>query len=788
MQEDLPDLPKDTVLASLGRFATRYTDSGWLDALALRASRRQVGTEGLLRRAREGRWDRLNRRDLAWFGHVLAANLSASWTLTDVVTVLDNALKSPDPPRVSTRIWSLYLQALYLAGRTDPVGDLGADRLDLVDPDVLWGVRTDTLNPFLHTSEERMPWLSSLSEPFTQVDAVPLGLLAKDHEAFDRLTCLHTGHAHGELVSVIMPVFNPDQSLLTAVRSVLDQTWLDLELLLCDDGSTSGLALIEEAASLDQRVRILRTDQNAGAYSAKNRGLAAARGRYITTHDADDFSHPERIERHIAAMGASGAIATLSQSIRVSAHLGLTALGRSPKRVNLSSLFFERDVVLPALGGFDPVRRAADTEFLQRIKARFSTESVVMLDEPLAVIQTTPDSLSRNDFGMLHRNPARDVYRVGFDGWHAQITRGRSSAFLQPQARAPFPAPAHISGVPEPPEGPVDLVFLANPMASAPIDLGRIVQACAAMGIRMALVEFFGVDDARHPPRSAGDELAIAVSDRAIRWVLPDETVTARAAVILDSQALLLMPGKRLADVRVEHLFLAESRADIANPARLRARASAVGTPHVHWLPTNQAVAQRLRERDSASSIAAPAQWHLADVAAPLGRHDRRPVPGWTNVGMVPARGVSRSAQQRWMQALVPRDERSSLQCYGRGPTSLVGRPIERLAPSALSRESFLRQVHFLIAPPSPNPRLSELVVAAWAHGVVVLAEEQMRPHLGDCALYPAGDPDTLIAGIQSDPSLYFDTQGLAARWVTDHASPAALINTVRMLLSYSQR
>lgn len=789
MRKDLPELPPDTVLATIGRLATRYEDSRWLDALAMRASGGEVGARDLLLRTRENRWERLNRRDLAWFAHIVAANLNDAWSLTDVATILEHALQRPDPPRVGSRVWSLYLQALYLSGSDDPVHDFGVDRLHLVDPEVLWGVRTDTMNPFLHGHmAARAQWLQLFSEPFTRVGAAALSLAADDHEPFDRLVCRRINGIDGELVSVVMPVFNPDQSLLTAVRSVLDQTWVDLELLLCDDGSTSGRAFIAEAVRLDSRVRLLRSDQNAGAYTAQNRGLAAARGRYITIHGADDFSHPERIQRHVAALVSTGAVATLSHCVRASARLQLTALGRSPRRVNLSSLLFERDVVLPALGGFDPVRRAADTEFIQRIKARFSAESITMLEEPLAVIQTTPNSLSRNDFGMLHRNPAREAYRVGFDGWHAQIAEGTSSALLKPAARAPFPAPSHISGSAEQRHGPVDLVFLANPMASAPIDIGRVVRACAAAGIRMALVEYFGAEDVRRPPRSASDELAKAVASGALRWVLPRETVAARAAVVLDSQALLLMPEKRLEDVHVEHLFLAATRADIANPGRLRARVGAVGTPHVHWLPADDAVARRLRERDPASSIAPAMQWHLACVPTPIAQHDRRPPHGSTNVGMVAARGVSRAARRRWAEALVPRDQRSHLQCYGRGPVELLDRPVERLTQSTTSREAFLDGIQLLIAPPLPSPQLTELIVAAWARGVVVLAEERMCPHLGDRALYPAGEPDALIAELQADPALYFDTQDRATRWVADHASPAALVRSVRSLLACADR
>lgn len=779
MVEGLPALPSDSVLATIGRFATRYPRSGWLDALARRASQGTAGADELLRRVRQQQVDGLDRRDLAWFGYIAAAD--PSWDLEDVLTILDQALAPTGPPDVGVRVWSLYLQALHLAGRRDPDRVFGADRLSLVDPQVLWAVQTDALNPF-RRSEASMPvWLEALSRPFTTAGAAPLRLTSGGTAPFDRLTTAGAAPGGGDLVSVILPVFNPDQSLVTSARSILAQTWRSLELLLCDDGSTSGRAVIDEVAALDDRVRVLRSEHNAGTYSARNRGLTMARGRYLTFQDADDFSHAERIERQVAVLQERGAIATLSHSVRASTRLELTALGRSALRVNLSSLLFDGSAVLPALGGFDSVRKAADTEFVRRIEARFSPASVTVLAEPLAVVQTRPDSLSRNDFGMLRRSPAREAYRVGFEGWHAQIASGAASARLERPARAPFPAPAPISGVADVSPGPVDLVLLANPMASAPVDLGRIVQACSQAGLRLAVVEYFGADDVRHPPRTAGTDLARAVAEGTVHLVLPGEKVTAPVAVMLDSEAALLMPAERLRDVQVERLFLVAPRIGESPSHRIRARAAASGIPHVAWLPTHEAVADALRAGDPDGRILAPMQWHVvaggSGAVSPPPSGSRPPV-----VGMVPARGVSGRARRAWIDAVVPRAPGIELRRLGRGPAALAHRPVVRVGAET-GRDTFLDELDYLLAPPLPRRQLTELVVAAWARGVVVLAEEAMYPLFADAALYPRGEPDALINQAQVEPEVYRSTQQAAASWVRENATPDALVRRVRTLL-----
>ena len=98
-------------------------------------------------------------------------------------------------------------------------------------------------------------------------------------------------------VSVIIPVYNTEKDLRQCLDSVLGQTLYDIEILCVDDGSTdSSPRILEEYAARDPRVRVLH-QENAGAGAARNRGLAAARGRYLSFLDADDFFEPDMLEK-----------------------------------------------------------------------------------------------------------------------------------------------------------------------------------------------------------------------------------------------------------------------------------------------------------------------------------------------------------------------------------------------------------------------------------------------------------------------------------------------------------
>lgn len=100
-------------------------------------------------------------------------------------------------------------------------------------------------------------------------------------------------------ISVVIPVFNGEEFLGAAIESVLAQAELALEILVVDDGST------DESATVAQRfgepVRVIR-QPNSGHVTARNRGLAAARGSYITSLDADDLYSPDKFTLQAARL------------------------------------------------------------------------------------------------------------------------------------------------------------------------------------------------------------------------------------------------------------------------------------------------------------------------------------------------------------------------------------------------------------------------------------------------------------------------------------------------------
>jgi glycosyltransferase involved in cell wall biosynthesis len=102
------------------------------------------------------------------------------------------------------------------------------------------------------------------------------------------------------LVSVIMPSFNAASTIAESITSVLAQTHRQLELIVIDDGSTDGTAVVA-AGTGDSRVKVVQTDRN-GVSAARNRGLALAQGAFIKYLDSDDTINEVMLERQIARL------------------------------------------------------------------------------------------------------------------------------------------------------------------------------------------------------------------------------------------------------------------------------------------------------------------------------------------------------------------------------------------------------------------------------------------------------------------------------------------------------
>lgn len=103
-------------------------------------------------------------------------------------------------------------------------------------------------------------------------------------------------------ISIIVPIYNVEQFLEECVKSILNQTYQDLEVILVNDGSTDRSSEIcDELAATDGRIIVFHQN-NQGTSEARNTGLKLATGQYIGFVDSDDVIHPNMYEWLMAAL------------------------------------------------------------------------------------------------------------------------------------------------------------------------------------------------------------------------------------------------------------------------------------------------------------------------------------------------------------------------------------------------------------------------------------------------------------------------------------------------------
>lgn len=291
-------------------------------------------------------------------------------------------------------------------------------------------LQTDLINPFVSSNEMLMnKWLSKFNRPFARFNLLPISLAATGGVPFNRLTtegaaeCLPV-YPSQKQVSVIFTSFQPKRDdIYAAVQSVISQTWKNLEIIIVNDSSGPAYdSVFEEISKLDNRIKIVTTPRNSGTYIARNLGFGMAQGDFVTGHDDDDWSHPQRIEVQLAFMETNPEAAGCRvHAIACSEDLVLSRLGKAtPEERNASTLMLRRDV-WNRVGGFLAVRKAGDTELFLRVE-RITKQKVQDIQIPLTIIRKAKGSLSNAEFRTGWSHPARRSFKAQYNHWHNTAT------------------------------------------------------------------------------------------------------------------------------------------------------------------------------------------------------------------------------------------------------------------------------------------------------------------------------------------------------------------------------
>lgn len=243
-------------------------------------------------------------------------------------------------------------------------------------------------------------------------------------------------------ISVLLPAFNSERHLEEAARSILDQTYRDLELVIIDDGSTDRTREIARALSQeDPRVQVVAHDQNRGLATRLNEGLSVARGEYIARMDADDVSLPHRLELQVGYLAAHPDIALVGGFIRLfgGKRSCVVRVATSPLHIKWRLLFgnsmghvtvLGRRSFFSETGGYDETLKVAqDFDLWLRATRRFRLANIA---EVLVEVREDPTSTSRRLSPERHSNAIEALNRVHGDLLSSPIPREITALCFSP--------------------------------------------------------------------------------------------------------------------------------------------------------------------------------------------------------------------------------------------------------------------------------------------------------------------------------------------------------------------
>lgn len=101
-------------------------------------------------------------------------------------------------------------------------------------------------------------------------------------------------------VSVIIPAYNAERYIEASMRSAMQQSFSDIEIIVVDDNSCDKTcAIVEKLAEEDHRIRLIRNCQNEGAAQARNKALDICKGEYVALLDCDDIWYSRKLEKQL---------------------------------------------------------------------------------------------------------------------------------------------------------------------------------------------------------------------------------------------------------------------------------------------------------------------------------------------------------------------------------------------------------------------------------------------------------------------------------------------------------
>lgn len=614
-------------------------------------------------------------------------------------------------------------------------------------------------------------WAESINTVFARDGLSPIRIKPnKGKTPFDSIeSTIEARTVEGPLVTVFVPTYNRGSLIGTALKSLVEQTWKNLEIIVIDDGSDDEhLETLKEICARYPEVKVIYQGTNKGAYEARNTALKVAKGEFVTVHDDDDWSHPEKIQVQVGhLMSTPDALGNIIYHARATEELAFTRINNNPvfNQPYFGSLMY-RASVFSDFGVFDPINRSADAEFRDRVVAATGKPIPAVLNVPLSFIRAHSNSLTAGEISRGYIDPARTFYQSSY---------GYAFEDKAPEVSWADVDFAHPLNMIDPDRkkdhGEFDVIFatdFAFPGGTSQLTLNE-VEAAAEQGMRVGMLLLASPLNAGKPAVTKRTT-KVALHENVEVLTLDDRVTT--PLLVVRHPSVLQYVDSLSTNVKAEHLHIVINHPPILKGGKGATydlddvKKNAVELfglePHFH---AESGVTFALASGVTRKSELEDELWpgfthqvnesflHVPDFSSKpvLGRHSRDSALKWPS-------------KMSDLEKAYTTNEKFDVRLMGgindlpKGTQSILRRGAEVLDFDAVPVDEFLKGIDFWVY--FHSDKLTESfgmsIVEAMAHGCLVILPPYMEKNFGDGAIY--GSPEEvagLVDRFWGNPVLY---------------------------------
>lgn len=536
------------------RIAMKNKSTAARDAIAMSATHLLLGNDDLLRIARAFQAGILDAnsvsiyrtwipRSLTSFARILSDQQLRPTDLVDAAAVYELALALWGHGRFDTRDRLIYSEILDTLGRRDKL-ETFIQKTGLKEAHPVQ-CAFYAANECRRAGRQDDEWLKLLNTQLVTAGFAPVLVDTSHEDTLEGLRVDAPAAKDGPLVTVIMPTFNGSQHIRTAAKSVLNQTWSNLELIIVDDHSDDEhWEYLKHELPTDERLSLYRLPENQGAYRARRLAFEHAQGEFVTVHDDDDWSHPQKIETQVQhLLKNEGAIANMSMMVRVDQDAMFVRINDNPEfnQKNYSSMMVRRDDVT-RLGVWDDLNRAADAEFHDRIFAATGQRVNQIDTPPLSFMRARSGSLTSGEINKGALDFGRQTYGLLYGAWHEKI-KSSSSPTVEAGAfdpeRRPFMVPKNFLPKQRTVQlGKFDVIYCTDfrfPGGNSTLTNSEI-RAAVAAGLRVGIVQLDS--PVLRAPRAINPNIASTLLDLEVPVLTIEDPVETALLIIRNPTVL----------------------------------------------------------------------------------------------------------------------------------------------------------------------------------------------------------------------------------------------------------